>query len=101
MRAWADLAVMAITFFVAIFWNVEAGVISSMILSLLLIVHRSSQPRLAILVREYLFFGLALVKCLFLYFSGACTGPRRVEAFGGESNLTGGVPRYLSCASEG
>lgn len=101
MRAWADLAVMAITFFVAIFWNVEAGVISSMILSLLLIVHRSSQPRLAILVRESLLIDLALGKYLFFYFSGARTGPRRVEAFGGESNLARRVPRYLSCTSEG
>lgn len=38
MRAWADLAVMSLTFFVAMFWNIEGGVVCSMVLSLLLIV---------------------------------------------------------------
>lgn len=50
MRAWADMAVMSLTFFLSIIWNIEAGVIASLVISLLLVVHRSSKPRMTILV---------------------------------------------------
>ena len=54
MRAWADMAVMYLTFFLSIIWNIEAGVIVSLVISLLLVVHRSSKPRMTILVRVVL-----------------------------------------------
>lgn len=50
MRAWADMAVMYLTFFLSIIWNIEAGVVASLVISLLLVVHRSSKPRMTILV---------------------------------------------------
>ena len=50
MQAWIDFALMALTFFSTIFWNVEVGVVSSLMLSLLLVVHTSSKPRMTILV---------------------------------------------------
>lgn len=50
MRAWVDLALMALTFFCTIIWNVEIGVAVSLIISLLLVVHRSSKTRMTILV---------------------------------------------------
>ena len=50
MQAWIDFALMALTFFSTIFWNVEVGVVSSLMLSLLLVVHKSSKPRMTILV---------------------------------------------------
>ena len=50
MSAWVDLALMALTFFCTIVWNVEIGVAASLIISLLLVVHRSSKTRMTILV---------------------------------------------------
>lgn len=50
MRAWTDLGLVAITFICTILWNVEVGVVVSIICSLLLVVHKSSKPRVLILV---------------------------------------------------
>lgn len=51
MRAWVDLGVMSLTFLLSIVWNLEAGIVVSMVLSLLLVVHRSSKTRMTILGR--------------------------------------------------
>ncbi|KAJ7750057.1 sulfate anion transporter [Mycena maculata] len=51
MSAWVDLSLMALTFFFAIVWNIEIGIMLSMIASLLLVVHRSSKTRMTILGR--------------------------------------------------
>lgn len=51
MRAWIDLALMALTFFFTIVWNVEVGILVSVVISLLLVVHRSSKTRMTILGR--------------------------------------------------
>ena len=50
MRAWIDLLLMSLTFFLTIIWNVEIGIAVSVVISLLLVVHRSSRPRMTILV---------------------------------------------------
>jgi MFS superfamily sulfate permease-like transporter len=50
MRAWADLALMSLTFFFSIIWDVEVGIVVSVIISLLLVVHRSSKTRMTLLV---------------------------------------------------
>ena len=50
MRAWIDLLLMSLTFFLTIIWNVEIGIAVSVVISLLLIVRRSSRPRMTILV---------------------------------------------------
>ena len=55
MRAWIDLLLMALTFFLTIIWNVEIGIAVSVVISLLLVVHRSSRPRMTILVRTLCF----------------------------------------------
>lgn len=51
MGAWVDLALMFLTFVFSIVWNVEVGIVSSLIISLLMVVHRSSKTRMNILVR--------------------------------------------------
>ncbi|KAJ7163472.1 sulfate anion transporter [Mycena crocata] len=51
MSAWVDLSLMFLTFFFAIVWNIEVGIMLSMIASLLLVVHRSSKTRMTILGR--------------------------------------------------
>ncbi|EAU84208.2 endoplasmic reticulum protein [Coprinopsis cinerea okayama7 len=51
MGAWVDLAIMTMTFTACIVWNLEAGIVISMVLSLLLVVHRSSKTRMTILGR--------------------------------------------------
>ena len=51
MRAWIDLLLMSLTFFLTIIWNVEIGIAVSVVISLLLVVRRSSRPRMTILVR--------------------------------------------------
>ncbi|RXW25650.1 hypothetical protein EST38_g222 [Candolleomyces aberdarensis] len=51
MSAWVDLGVMTLTFVLSIVWNLEAGIVISMVLSLLLVVHRSSKTRMTILGR--------------------------------------------------
>lgn len=64
MHAWIDLGLIlvAITFFCTIIWNVEVGVICSIIFSLLLVVHKSSKPRITILVSPLLSFDLICVQ---------------------------------------
>lgn len=51
MGAWVDLALMFLTFVFSIVWNVEVGIVSSLIISLLMVVHRSSKARMNILGR--------------------------------------------------
>jgi hypothetical protein len=51
MSAWVDLGLMSLTFVCAIVWNIEVGILVSVIVSLLLVVHRSSKTRMTILVR--------------------------------------------------
>ena len=50
MRSWIDLALMLLTFTLTIGWSVEVGVAVSIVISLLLVIHRSSKARLMILV---------------------------------------------------
>jgi MFS superfamily sulfate permease-like transporter len=50
MRAWIDMTLMSLTFFLTIIWSVQVGVTVSLIISLLLVVRRSSRTRMAILV---------------------------------------------------
>ena len=57
MGAWVDLSLMTLTFVFSIIWDVEVGVVVSLIISLLLVVHRSSKARMAILVS----FALSMV----------------------------------------
>jgi len=51
MGAWIDLALMLLTFALTIGWSVEVGVAVSIVISLLLVIHRSSKARLMILGR--------------------------------------------------
>jgi MFS superfamily sulfate permease-like transporter len=50
MGAWVDLALMSLTFVFSIIWDIERGIVVSLIASLLLVVHRSSKTRMTILV---------------------------------------------------
>ena len=54
MRSYADLAVIVVTLVGTMLYNIEVGVVGSIILSLLLVVHKSSKPRLTILVSPFL-----------------------------------------------
>ncbi|KAI6007619.1 sulfate transporter family-domain-containing protein [Pisolithus orientalis] len=49
--AWTDLAMMFITFFLSVIWNIEIGLVVSLIISLLLVIRRSSKTRMTILGR--------------------------------------------------
>ncbi|KAI0919262.1 hypothetical protein AcW1_003816 [Taiwanofungus camphoratus] len=51
LRSWVDLTLMALTFVLTIVWNVEIGIAVSLVISLLLVVHRSSKTRMTILGR--------------------------------------------------
>ncbi|KAH9915418.1 sulfate anion transporter [Fomitopsis serialis] len=51
MRSWVDLSLMALTFALTIFWDLEMGVAVSLVISLVLVVHKSSKPRMTILGR--------------------------------------------------
>jgi len=51
MSAWVDVAIMSLTFFLSIVYNIEVGIVVSLVLSLLLVVHRSSKTRMTILGR--------------------------------------------------
>lgn len=50
MKAWVDLTLLFLTFFLSIIWNIEVGVVVSLIISLLMVVYRSSKTRMTILV---------------------------------------------------
>ena len=50
MGAWVDLTLMFLTFLFSMIDNVEVGVVVSLVISLLLVVHRSSKARMNILV---------------------------------------------------
>ena len=49
IRAWKDLALMAFTFFITIFWSVESGTLISIAVSLVLVIKHSSMPKIDIL----------------------------------------------------
>jgi len=49
MRAWIDMTLMGLTFILTIIWSVQVGVTVSLIISLLLVVRRSSRTRMTIL----------------------------------------------------
>jgi len=49
--AWMDLALMFITFILSVIWDLEIGIIVSLILTLLLVVRRSSKTRMTVLGR--------------------------------------------------
>ncbi|KAI5122315.1 hypothetical protein M0805_002482 [Coniferiporia weirii] len=51
MRSWTDLGLMLVTFITTLLFNIEVGIVCSIICSLLLVVHKSSKPRLTILGR--------------------------------------------------
>ncbi|KAH0829079.1 sulfate transporter family-domain-containing protein [Lanmaoa asiatica] len=48
--AWMDLTMMFITFTLSVIWNVETGIVVSLIIALLLVVRRSSKTRMTVLV---------------------------------------------------
>ena len=50
LRSWMDLSLMALTFALTIFWDLEMGIAVSLVISLVLVVHKSSKPRMTILV---------------------------------------------------
>lgn len=50
MKAGVELALMTLTLVLTVVWSVEVGVLSSVAISLLLVVKKSSQPRMTILV---------------------------------------------------
>lgn len=47
---------MGITFITTLLFSIEVGIVTSIICSLLLLVHKSSRPRLTILVRPFPYF---------------------------------------------
>ncbi|EUC62398.1 sulfate anion transporter [Rhizoctonia solani AG-3 Rhs1AP] len=51
MKSWVDLALMFVTFVFTLFWSVEVGVVVSVTVSLLLVVHKSSKAHIKILGR--------------------------------------------------
>ncbi|KAF8589481.1 hypothetical protein K439DRAFT_1628706 [Ramaria rubella] len=51
MRAWIELSLMTLTLVLTLVWSVEVGVLSSIALSLLLVVKKSSHTRMSILGR--------------------------------------------------
>ncbi|EIW80488.1 sulfate anion transporter [Coniophora puteana RWD-64-598 SS2] len=51
IRAWTDLGMLFLTFFLSVIWDVEIGIVVSLVISLLLVVNRSSKTRLTILGR--------------------------------------------------
>lgn len=56
-----DLAMMFITFTLSVIWNVEIGIVVSLIISLLLVVRRSSKTRMTVLVSPVIFHSLNLL----------------------------------------
>ncbi|KZV89429.1 hypothetical protein EXIGLDRAFT_711159 [Exidia glandulosa HHB12029] len=51
MRAWIDFGLMLLTFFSTVIWSVEVGILVSVTVSLLLVVHKSGKTRMTILGR--------------------------------------------------
>lgn len=75
MAAWVDLSLMSLTFFSSIIWDVEVGIVVSVIVSLLLVVHRSSKTRMTILVC----IRFAICPLGFWHLIGPDTRNRKVE----------------------
>lgn len=64
-----DLAMMFITFTLSVIWNVEIGIVVSLIIALLLVVRRSSKTRMTVLVSP------AKPHCLNVLTDDLTTGP--------------------------
>jgi len=83
MGAWVDLTLMTLTFAFSIIWNVEVGVVVSLIISLLLVVHRSSKTRMTILVSPIFY-----LRCSQLHLRGYISDPLCLR--GGSQELIDG-----------
>ncbi|TRM68930.1 sulfate transporter family-domain-containing protein [Schizophyllum amplum] len=51
MRSWVDLTMLSLTLIFSIIWNVEVGIVASVVISLVLVLHRASKARMTILGR--------------------------------------------------
>ncbi|KAL1744823.1 sulfate transporter family-domain-containing protein [Schizophyllum fasciatum] len=51
MRSWVDLTMLFLTLVFSIVWNVEAGIVASVVISLALVLHRASKTGMTILGR--------------------------------------------------
>jgi MFS superfamily sulfate permease-like transporter len=63
MQSNMDVTLLALTFFLSIIWEIQEGIIVSVILSLLLVVKRSSKARISLVVSMLFesFYGGALL----------------------------------------
>ena len=50
MRSWVDLTMLSLTLVFSIIWNVEVGIVASVVISLVLVLQRASKTRMTILV---------------------------------------------------
>lgn len=53
VRAWKDVALMATTFFITMFFSLEVGTAVAVMFSLIITVKQSSYPRITILVKYH------------------------------------------------
>ncbi|KAL1662674.1 sulfate transporter family-domain-containing protein [Schizophyllum commune] len=51
MRSWVDLTMLSLTLVFSIIWNVEVGIVASVVISLVLVLQRASKTRMTILGR--------------------------------------------------
>lgn len=82
MRSWIDLALMFLTFTLTVGWSVEVGVAVSIVISLFLVIHRSSKARLMILVshRSLDFYPIPRMRLMHFCGSGETSWNGQVEA---------------------
>jgi MFS superfamily sulfate permease-like transporter len=95
MRSWVDLALMTLTFAFSIIWNVEVGIVVSIIISLLLVVRRSSKTRMAILVCSILVTVMITITTFVWAFQGRIPGTDRWKPINENQDAQEEVPGVL------
>ena len=93
MGAWIDFALMSLTFFATIIWNVEVGVLLSVTISLLLVVHKSGKTRMTILVRCTFYVRSSCSSNSF--FQGRVPGTERYQPVNEEPDAQEDLPGVL------
>jgi len=86
---------MTLTFAFSIIWNVEVGIVVSIIISLLLVVRRSSKTRMAILVCSILVTVMITITTFVWAFQGRIPGTDRWKPINENQDAQEEVPGVL------
>lgn len=55
LESYMDVVLLSLTFLFSVIWRIQEGIMVSIVLSLLLVIRKSSKPRISVMVRKLSF----------------------------------------------